>query len=136
MASKISWIGIGVGAVVGGLIRVAVTAVHFPGILGEQYLLALLPAVVGIVIGGAAAATGSILPGTLVGAGLSFVFYLASLLLAGVAAFLGLGMLPAVWEVLAVGGISGAIGGAVGQLAAKRGESPEGGEARRSPQAP
>ena len=120
MASRISWIGIGVGALVGGIIRVAVMALHFPAIVGEQYAIALLPAAVGIVIGGAAAATGRVLLGAVVGAGLSFLFYLGSLLLAGVAAFLGLGTLPALWEVLAVGAITGAIGGAVGQLATKQ----------------
>ena len=120
MASRMSWIGIGVGALVGGLIRVAVTALHFPAMVGEQYVIALLPAVVGIVIGGAAAATGRVLLGAVVGAGLSFLFYLGSLLLAGVAAFLGAGTLPALWEVLAVGALTGAIGGWAGQISAKR----------------
>ena len=120
MASSISWIGVGVGALIGGIIRVAVMALHFPAIVGEQYAVALMPAVVGIVTGGVAAATGRVLLGAVVGAGLSFLFYLGSLVLVGVAVLLGAGTLPAVWEVLAVGAISGAIGGAVGRIATKR----------------
>ncbi len=135
MASRVSWIGIGVGAVVGGLIRVAVTALHFPAILGAQYQVALLPAIAGIVIGAAAAATGSVLYGAVVGAALSFGFYLGSLLLAALAAFLGAGTLPAVWEMLAVGAVSGAIGGAVGRITMHR-AGPEGQEARHSPPRP
>ncbi len=122
MASSISWIGVGVGALVGGIIRVAVMALHFPAIVGEQYLIALLPAVLGIITGGVAAATGRVLLGAAVGAGLSFLFYLGSLVLVGVAVLLGAGTLPALWEVLAVGAISGAIGGAVGQIGTKRRE--------------
>ena len=120
MASSISWIGVGVGALIGGIIRVAVMALHFPAIVGEHYAVALMPAVVGIVTGGVAAATGRVLLGAVVGAGLSFLFYLGSLLLVGVAVLLGAGTLPAVWEVLAVGAISGAIGGAVGRIATKQ----------------
>ncbi len=120
MATRVSWFGLGVGALAGGIIRVAVMALHFPAIVGEQYAVALLPAVVGIVVGGLAAATGRVLLGTVVGAGLSFLFYLASLPLVGAAAFLGAGTLPALWEVLAVGAITGAIGGAVGQIATRR----------------
>ncbi len=120
MASSISWIGIGVGALVGAIIRVAVTTLHFPAILGEQYAVALLPAVLGIITGGAAAATGRVLLGAAVGAGLSFLFYLGSLVLVGVAVLLGAGTLPAVWEVLALGAITGAIGGAVGRIGTTR----------------
>ena len=120
MASRFSWLGLGVGALTGGIIRVAVVALHFPAIVGEQYLVALLPAGVGIVIGGIAGGTGRVLLGTVVGAALSLLFYLGSLPLVGVIAFLGTGTPPAVWEVLAVGAIPGAIGGGVAQLGAKR----------------
>ncbi len=135
MASSVSWVGIGVGAVVGGLLRVGVTALHFPAMVGEHYEIALLPAIVGIVTGGAAAATGSVLYGALVGAALSFGFYLGSLPLAGLATFLGAGTLPAVWEVLVVGAVSGAIGGAVGRSTTKR-AGPEEREVRHSPPRP
>jgi tetrahydromethanopterin S-methyltransferase subunit E len=120
MASRISWFGFAVGALLGGICRVTVMARHFPAIVGEQYPVALLPAVVGIVVGGLAAATGRVLLGAVVGAGLSVLFYLVSLPLVGVAAFLGAATPPALWEVLAVGAIPGAIGGAVGQIARKR----------------
>jgi hypothetical protein len=72
-----------------------VTTLHFPAILGEQYAVALLPAVLGIITGGLAAATGRVLLGAAVGAGLSFFFYLGSLVLVGVAVLLGAGTLPA-----------------------------------------
>ena len=120
MASRMSWIGFGVGALIGGIVRVAVTAVHYPAILGDEYVIALLPAILGIVIGGIAGATGRTLLGTMVGAALSLLFYLGSVPLVGLLAFLGAATLPALWEVLAVGAVPGAIGGAVGQMATKR----------------
>jgi len=120
MASRVSWIGFGVGAVIGGIVRVAVAAVHFPGIMGEQYPAALFPAVIGIVVGGIAGGTGRALLGAVVGAGLSILFYLGNLPLSGLLALSGTATLPALWEVLTVGAAPGAIGGAVGQLSAKR----------------
>lgn len=120
MASRISWIGFGVGALVGGIIRVVVAALHFPAIAREPYPVALMPAVVGIVIGGIAGGTGRVLLGAVVGAGLSILFYLGSVPIVGLLTFLGASTLPALWEVLAVGAVPGAIGGAVGQIATKR----------------
>ena len=120
MASRISWLGLGVGALTGGIIRVAVAAVHFPGILQEPYPMVLVPALLGIITGGVAAATGRILRGAVVGGGLSFLFYLVSLPLVGVMAFLGAATPFALWETLLVGVAPGAIGGAVAQLAATR----------------
>ncbi len=120
MASRISWIGLGVGAVVGGFTRVLLAVLHYPALLGDQFPLILLPAIVGIVIGGVAGGTGRIGLGTAVGTGLSILFYLGSLLLVGLLAFFGAATLPTLWEVLAVGAVPGAIGGAVGQIAGKR----------------
>lgn len=120
MASRISWIGFGVGALVGGISRVTVLALHFPDSLGGSYPLALAAGSVGIVIGGIAGGTGRTLLGAVVGAGLSLLFYLSSLMLVGFLAFLGGISLPTFWEVLVVGAIPGAIGGAVGQIVAKR----------------
>ena len=120
MASSISWIGFGVGAVIGGITRVVVAALHFPAIRGEQYPAALWPAIIGIVVGGIAGGAGRALLGAVVGAGLSLLFYLGSLPLAGLLAFFGTATLPALWEVLTVGAVPGAIGGAVGQIATKR----------------
>ena len=120
MASRISSIGMGVGALVGGVSRVVVAALHFPAIVGEQYPLALLPAVLGIVVGGIAGGTGRALLGAVVGAGLSMLFYLGSLPLAGLLAYFGTATLPALWEVLIAGAVPGAIGGAVGQIVTKR----------------
>ena len=120
MASRISWIGFGVGALVGGIIRVAVAVLHFPAIATENYVVAILPAVIGIVVGGIAGGTGRALLGTVVGAGLSILFYLGSLPLVGLLSFLGAATLPALWEVLVVGAVPGAIGGAIGQIATQR----------------
>ncbi len=120
MAAKISWLGIGVGALVGGIGRVTVVGVHFPDSLGSHYPVALIAAAVGIVIGGVAGGTGRILFGAVVGAALSILFYLLGLPLTGLLALLGAATPPVFWEVLAVGIIPGAIGGAVGQIAAKR----------------
>ena len=120
MASRISWMGFGVGALAGGISRVVVAALHFPDSIGGSYPIALVAAVVGIVTGGIAGGTGRLLLGAVVGAGLSLLFYLGSVPLVGLLAFLGAATLPALWEVLAVGAVPGAIGGAAGQMAMKR----------------
>ncbi len=122
MGSRRSWTGIGVGALVGGIINVAVMALHFPAIVGEQYSVALLPAAVGIIMGGVAAATGRVLLGAVVGAGISFLAYVGSIPLVAMGVSLGAGTPPAVWEVLAVGAIAGAVGVAAGKFATKRRE--------------
>lgn len=136
MVPRVSWVGVGVGALAGGLIRVGVTALHFPDIVRGPYLTLLVPAIVGIAIGSAAAATGSILLGAAVGAGLSLLFYLGNLVFTFLAVLLGAGTLPALWEVLAVGAISGAIGGAAGQIGTRRSGGPGGQEVRKTPLIP
>ena len=120
MPSRISWTGLVVGAFVGGISRVTVLALHYPDSLGGSYPLALVAGTVGLVVGGIAGGTGRALLGAVVGAGLSLLFYLSSLVFVGLLAFLGGMSLPALWEVAAVGAIPGAIGGAVGQIVAKR----------------
>ena len=120
MASRISWAGAAVGGLVGGIVRLAVGALHSPTIVGENLPVALVPAIIGIVVGSVAGGTGRILLGTVVGGGLSILFYLSSLPLVGLLNMLGAATLPALWEVVAVGVVPGAIGGAVGQIAAKR----------------
>ena len=120
MASRISWTGLVVGTVVGAIARVGMTALHFPGILGEQYMVGLYAALVGAVVGGLAGVTGRAVRGTVVGAGLSVLFFLLVLPFAGLFSFLGVGTLPAWWQILAVGAIPGAIGGGVGQMVTKR----------------
>jgi hypothetical protein len=96
-------------------------ALHFPDSVGSSYATALVAGGVGIVIGGIAGGTGRALLGAVVGAGLSILFYLGSSPLVGLLAFLGAATLPALWEVLAIGAVPGAIGGAVGQVVSKRG---------------
>jgi thiol:disulfide interchange protein len=120
MASRIPWVGVIVGAAVGAITRVAVTALHFPAILRENHMLALYVVFVGAVIGGVAGVTGKALRGAVVGAGLSVLFYLLALPVVGVFSFLGAATLPAWWEMLAAGAIPGAIGGWAAQSAAKR----------------
>ncbi len=120
MATRMAWLGVVVGALIGGIGRVILLAIHFPGSLGDSYLAALIAGGAGIVIGGVAAATGRFLIGAVVGAALSLLFYLLSLPLVGLLASLGAATPASVWEMLAVGAIPGAIGGAVGQMASKR----------------
>jgi len=120
MASRISWAGAAVGGVVGGIVRVAVAALHSPTIVGENFPITIIPGTIGIITGGVAGGTGRILLGTVVGGGLSILFYLSSMPLVGLLNILGAATLPAWWEVVAVGVIPGAIGGAVGQIATKR----------------
>ena len=120
MASRIAWVGLCVGAVVGAMARVGVAALHFPDILGTNYSVGLYVAFMGAVIGGLAGVTGRALFGAVVGAGLSFLFYLGVLPFAGLFSYIGGGTNPAFWEMLAVGAIPGAIGGWAGQVATKR----------------
>ncbi len=120
MAAKISWLGVGVGALVGGIGRVTLVALHLSDSVTAHIPFALVAAGVGIVIGGVAGGTGRVLLGAVVGAGLSILFYLFSLPFVGLLAFLGTSTPLALWELLAVGAIPGAIGGAVGEIATKR----------------
>jgi len=125
MASSVSWTGLAVGALVGAAARVGMTALHFPGIFGEQYAVGVYVAVVGAIVGGLAGVTGRVVRGTVVGAALSVLFFLLVLPFAGLFSFLGAGAFPAWWQMLAVGAIPGAIGGGVGQMVTKRrGDAP------------
>ena len=120
MASRIPWVGLSVGAAVGGITRVGVIALHFPDFFGELYMGGLYVAFVGAVIGGLAGVTGRALRGAMVGAGLSVLFYLLALPFVGLFSFLGTATIPTWWEVLAVGAIPGAIGGWAGQITTKQ----------------
>jgi len=120
MASRISWVGLSVGAALGGITRVGAMALHSPGIFADRYRVGLYVALVGAVIGGLAGLTGRALRGAVAGAGLSVLFYLVVLPIVGAFSLLGVATLPAWWEVLAVGAIPGAIGGWAGQIATKQ----------------
>ncbi len=123
MASRSAWVGLGVGAVAGAVLRLAVTTLHFPDVFGQPYV-GLYVAFIGAVVGGLAAMTGTALRGVLAGAVLSVLAYGAILGLAALFALLGAAgvgepvPLPAMWEVVAVGAIPGAIGGWVAQRVA------------------
>ncbi len=125
MASRSAWIGLMVGAVAGAVLRLGATTLHFPDVFSQPYV-GLYVAFIGAVVGGLAAMTGTALRGLLAGAVLSVLAYGAILGLAALFALLGAAgvgepvQLPAMWEVMGVGAIPGAIGGWVAQSAAKR----------------
>jgi hypothetical protein len=120
MVSRISWVGLSVGAALGGITRVGVTALQFPGIFADLYTMGLCVALVGAVIGGLAGLTGRALRGAVAGAGLSALLHLVMLPIVGLFSFLHVATFPAWWEVLAVGAIPGAIGGWMGQISTKQ----------------
>ncbi len=111
MTSRFSWLGFSVGALVGAVLRVAVAAMHFPAIVHDPYPIAIVPALVGFITGGVAAATGRLVVGAVVGAAVSFVFYLVALPLVGLLSFVGSATPLALWETLLVGLIPGGMGG-------------------------
>jgi hypothetical protein len=125
MTARAVCLGLGVGAGVGAITRVAATAVHFPEIFGQPYM-ALWVGIIGAVIGGVAAVTGRILWAALVGGALSALVFGGVLSLGALFAYLGVSgpgepvALPPLWEVVIIGAIPGAIGAWAEQVAAKR----------------
>ncbi len=125
MSSRGTWIGLGVGAALGAIIRIAVTTMHFPDLFTQPYV-GLYVAFIGAVVGGLAGMTGTALRGALAGAVLSVLAYAAVLGLAALFALLGAAgagepvPLPSLWEVLVIGAIPGGIAGWVAQSATKR----------------
>jgi len=106
------------GAVVGAAGRAAVTLDHLHLAGGDAVLAAAIAAVLGAAIGAAAGVTGRPLVGIALGAGLTLVMYLAILPIEALFQLLGAGTIPPIIEVLAVGAVSGGLGGFVGRRAA------------------
>ncbi len=120
MAFRVSLVGAGVGALIGGIGRAAVAAFHFTGASGDLTLVVLIAAGIGIVIGALAGATGRPLLGATVGAALSAVIFMLTLPAVAFLQLLGAGTLPSVLEVVAAGALAGGIGGAMERVAARR----------------
>ena len=114
MAFRLSMTGAAAGAVVGGISRGAIAAVHLTDTSGDLGQLVLIAAALGIVIGGLAGATGRPLLGAVVGAALSGVVFAATVSVVWIFALVGAGTLPRLLEILAAGALAGGIGGAVG----------------------
>ena len=120
MAFRVSLAGALTGAVLGGLGRILVTVGHLQ-VTGNTGPILFVSAAVGIIIGGLAAMSGRALTGAILGAVLSALVYFGAYPI--VLLFHALGaLLPASWgEVIAIGALAGGLGGAVGQMTARRG---------------
>ena len=111
------------GAVLGAIGRAVVAGVHLREINQGTAAGLLSAAVIGVIIGALAGLTGRPLLGAVVGAVLSALAYLG--MYPVVLLFHALGTLttPSIWEVVAVGALSGGLGGAARQMATRRGWS-------------
>jgi len=110
------------GAVIGGLGRAAIVLAHLH-VSGKSAVLAAgLAALIGAIIGAVAGLTGRPLIGMVLGAGLTFLLYASTLPVAAMFQLLGAATTPSVLEVLAVGVVSGGVGGFVGGR--ERGRTP------------
>jgi hypothetical protein len=115
MAFRLSVTGAAAWAVVGGVSRAAIAAVHITDSSGDLRQLVLIAAAIGVVIGALAGATGRPLLGTAVGAALAGVVFIVTLSAVWMFALIGAGTLPSLLEILAAGALAGGIGGAVGR---------------------
>ena len=118
MAYRASLVGAGVGALVGGISRAAVAAFLLTDVSGDL-IVVLFAAAIGILIGAMAGATGRPVLGATVGGVLSAVAFMITLPAASLIFLAGAGTLPSLLEIIAVGALSGGIGGAAGQMAAR-----------------
>ena len=118
MAYRASLVGAGVGALVGGISRAAVAAFLLTDVSGDL-IVVLFAAAIGILIGAMAGATGRPVLGATVGGVLSAVAFMVTLPAASLIFLAGAGTLPSLLEIVAVGVLSGGIGGAAGRMAAR-----------------
>ena len=118
MTYRASLVGAGVGALVGGISRAAVAAFLLTDVSGDL-IVVLFAAAIGILIGAMAGATGRPVLGATVGGVLSAVAFMVTLPAASLIFLAGAGTLPSLLEIVAVGALSGGIGGAAGQMAAR-----------------
>ena len=104
------------GAVLGAIGRGVVAGIHLRE-LNEGTALGLLAAVmIGGIIGALAGLTGRPLLGAVLGAVLSALAYLGTLPIVVMFHILGVLTTPSMWEVVAVGALSGALGGAARRM--------------------
>jgi len=107
------------GAMLGGLGRALLTVAHLQ-VTGDTGSILFVAAAVGIIIGGLAGMSGRLVTGAIIGAALSALVYLGAYPI--VLLFHALGaLLPVSWqEVVAIGALAGGLGGAAGQMTARR----------------
>jgi hypothetical protein len=116
---RVSLAGALTGGALGGLGRILVTMAHLQ-VTADTGAILFVPAAIGIVVGGLAGMSGRALTGAVIGAALSALVYVGAYPI--VLLFHALGaLLPASWqEVVAVGALAGGLGGATGQVLARR----------------
>ena len=107
--------GAATGAVLGAVGRAVIALAHVD-IAGKDAIIAAgFAGLVGAVIGAVAGATGRPLIGIVTGAALTLLVYLGLLPVVMLFRSLGAGTAPSVYEVVAVGVLSGGIGAFVGR---------------------
>ena len=111
------------GAALGAGGRAAIVFAHVDFSGKDAVLAAAFAAAIGATIGGVAGLTGRPLAGIAIGAGLTLVLYAVTLPVVTLFRVLGVTTTPSVLEVLAVGAVSGAVGGFVGRR--QRGPDPQ-----------
>jgi len=118
--------GVVVAALVGGIGRGLVVALHLAELNRATLSVVLVAAVIGAGIGALAGLVGRVGLGAVVGAGLALLVFAITLPLVMVFEFLGVGSTPSVVATVAMGAVAGLAGGAAargtGPRAAATGE--------------
>lgn len=114
-------VGAVVGAVLGGLGRVALVIYHLGGVSSDIVAPLLAVAAIGIVVGGLAGMTGRPLLGAVVGAALSLLVHLGTLPVRLMMRALQVAGTASMAEVVVLGAVVGAIAGGVGRAAGNPG---------------
>lgn len=100
------------GAVVGGVGRAALVAIHLETIGAASVAVLLWAAAVGAAVGGLAGLAGAPWPGATLGVVLSALAYVVMIPVALFVTVLGVAQAPSLLEMMAVGALAGFAGGA------------------------
>ena len=103
------------GAALGAVGRAAIVLVHFGATGRDAWLVAAFGAAVGAAVGAVASLSGRPVVGAVLGAVLAVVAWAATLPVVSLFQFLGVGTGASVYEIAAIGALSGGVGAFVGR---------------------
>ncbi len=120
MARRVPWLGVGVGAVAGGLARLGLLSLHLQGGLRGAPEVLAYGVFVGVVVGALSGMARRPLPAAVLGAALSVFFSLVAYPFVALFSLFQAGSAAPWWELAAAGAVPGLLAGLAEQAAARR----------------